>query len=94
MTLQEPHCTEPSHPPVFRYAGQESLYKKILASLARHESSGGSPDAMMRPLIAEFSEVLARPSDFVEDGLSVQGIRRDITRIWARYCTSLRTLAI
>ena len=51
MTQQGPQCTEVSHPPVFRYAGQESLYKKILASLAKHESSGETPDAMMNLLI-------------------------------------------
>ena len=80
MTTREPQCTESSHPPVFRYAGQESLYQKILAFLAKHESSGVSPDAIMRPLIAEFSEVLAGPSDC--DGLRVQSIRRYIARIW------------
>ena len=93
MTLQEPHCTEASHPPVFRYAGQESLYKKILASLAKHESSGVSPDAVMNLLVTEFGEVLARPSDYVEDGLRVQGIRRDIASIWGDVLYKLENLA-
>ena len=93
MTLQEPHCTEASHPPVFRYAGQESLYKKILASLAKHESSGVSPNAVMNLLVTEFGEVLARPSDYVEDGLRVQGIRRDIASIWGDVLYKLENLA-
>ena len=93
MTLQEPHCTEASHPPVFRYAGQESLYKKILASLSKHESSGVSPDAVMNLLVTEFGEVLARPSDYVEDGLRVQGIRRDIASIWGDVLYKLENLA-
>ena len=93
MTLQEPHCIEPSHPPVFRYAGQKSLYNKILDSLAKHESSGVAADALMRLMIAEFSEVLARPSDYVYDGLRVQGIRRDITRIWGEVLYKFENLA-
>ena len=82
MTLQVPHCTEASHPPVFRFAGQESLYQKILASLAKHESAGITSDAMMKLLVTEFGEVLVRPSDYVQDGLRVQGIRRDIASRW------------
>ena len=93
MTLQEPHCTEASHPPVFRYAGQESLYKKILASFAKHESTGVSPDAMMRLLITEFEDVLVRPSDYVQDGLRVQSIRRDIASIWGDVFYKLENLA-
>ena len=93
MTLQEPHCTEASHPPVFRYAGQESLYKKILASLAKHEASGVSPDAMMKLLTTEFSEVLARPSDYVQDGLRVQDIRRRIASTWGGALYEVENLA-
>ena len=39
-------------------------------------------DAVMNLLVTEFGEVLARISDYVEDGLRVQGIRRDIDSIW------------
>ena len=93
MIPPEPHCTEASHPPVFRYAGQESLYKKILAALSQHESTGVSSDAMMKLLVTEFGEVLARPSDYVEDGLRVQGIRRDIASIWGHVLYKLENLA-
>ena len=92
MTTREPHCTEASHPPVFRYAGQESLYKKILAALAKHESAGVFSDVVMRLLVTEFGEVLARPSDYVEDGLRVQGIRCDIARIWGDVLYKLDSL--
>ena len=93
MTTREPHCTEASHPPVFRYAGQESLYKKILAALAKHESAGVSSDVVMRLLVTEFGEVLARPSDYVQDGLRVQGIRRDIARTWGGALYEVENLA-
>ena len=93
MTLQGPHCTEVSHPPVFRFADQESLYQKILASLANHESAGVTSDAMMKLLIAEFGEVLARPSDYVQDGLRVQGIRREIASRWGGTLYELENLA-
>ena len=93
MTLQRPQCTESSHPPVFRYAGQESLYKKFLAALAKHETAGVSSDAMMKLLVAEFGEVLASPSDYVEDGLRVQGIRREIASTWGEAFYEVENLA-
>ena len=93
MTQQGPHCTEVSHPPVFRYAGQESLYKKILTSLAKHESAGVSSDAVMKLLVSEFGEVLGRPSDYVQDGLRVQGIRREIASRWGGTLYELENLA-
>ena len=93
MTPQEPRCTEASHPPVFRFAGQESLYQRILAALSKHESAGIPSDAIIKLLVTEFGEVLARPSDYVQDGLRVQSIRRDIARTWGGTLYELENLA-
>ena len=67
--------------------------RKSWLPFAKHESSGETPDAMMGLLITEFEEVLARPSDYVQDGLRVQSIRRDIASIWGDVLYKLENLA-
>ena len=82
MTRQEPVCTEPSHLPVFRIAGQKNLYQKALAALTEHESAGVSMDDARQRLAVEFDDVLAQPSDYVSDGFRVQHIRRRVLSDW------------
>ena len=93
MTREEPYCTETSHPPVFRDRGQQTLYKKVAATLAAHEAAGASHDDLGPLLVEEFGDVFAKPSDYVGDGIRVQGLRRQIASDWGEVLYKLENAA-
>ena len=93
MARPEYYCTDPSHPPIFHYAGQASLYAKVSGAISELEPTGASPEDIVQQVVADLANVLARPSEYVMEGLRVQGLRREIARDWGEVFNRLENLA-
>ena len=93
MARLEYYCTEPSHPPIFRIAGQKTLYKTMSEAISEHETAGVSFEDMRQLLLTEFADVFAKPSDHVEEGLRIQGMRRQIASEWGEVLYKLDNLS-
>ena len=86
-------CTDPSHPALVQFPGQKGLYRQILDKVEARVRSGAQ-DADVTSLISEeVNQLLSQPTDSVEEGYRVQGIRRRVAEEWGSVFCRLENLA-
>ena len=82
MAQWEYFCNDPSHPPIIRDFTQETLYRKILRRVDEQARAGVAREDITDRIAAELIPQLISPSDSVEEGYRVQGMRRRIAQVW------------
>ena len=86
-------CTDPSHPPLVQFPGQKTLYQQILDEVVTRRCAGMDDDDTVSSISDEVMSLLSRPSDSVEDGFRLQGMRRQIAKEWGTVFCQLDNLA-
>ena len=92
MARPERFCTDPSHPPILRYPGQETLFEQVLAAATNHEREGLPQDEIVRLVSSEFIPRLTDPSSCVSEGFRLQQMREQIARDWKGIFSKLENL--
>ena len=82
MAQWEYFCNEPSHPPIIRDFPQETLYRKILRRVDEQAKARVARADITDRIAAELIPQLISPSDSVEEGYRVQGMRWRIAQVW------------
>ena len=82
MAKREYFCNDPSHPPTIRDFTQETLYRKILMRVDEQARAGAAGKGLTDRIAAELIPQLTSPSDSVEEGYRLQGMRRRIAEEW------------
>ncbi len=82
MAQRRYFCKDPLHPPVIHDFTQETLYRKILRKVDEHAGAGVAGKDLTDSVAVELIPQLTFPSDSVEEGYRVQGMRRRISDVW------------
>ena len=69
MARIECFCTEPLHPPILRYSGQETPFKQVLAAATNHECEGLPQDEIVFTNVGCFQRVVGMQVVLVLDAL-------------------------
>ena len=92
MARIERVCTDPSHPPILRYPGQETLFSQVSAAVTFHKRDGLLDEEIACLVSKEFIPRLTKPSSSVEEGFRFQQMREQIARDWQSVFYTLENL--
>ena len=86
-------CTDPSHPALVQFPGQKRLYRQVLDKIEALVRSSAQDTDLTNLLSEEVKQLLSQPTDSVEEGYRVQGIRREVAEEWGSVICRLENLA-
>ena len=82
MTQSKYICNDPSHPHIIQHFTQETLYHRILKKVDERRKAGLAGEGIVNSVTKELIPQLNFPSDSVQEGYRLQGMRRSIVRDW------------
>ena len=86
-------CTDPSHPPLFQYPGQNDLYRLVLERIRTSADAGIADADIVGSVSDEAIQLIARPNGDSAEGYRVQGLRRRVAEQWGVVLHKLDNLA-
>ena len=71
-------CTDPSHPPLFRFPGQSDLYRQVLERIRTSTNAGLHDDDIVGSVANEALPLIAQPNAGSAEGYRIQSLRRTV----------------
>ena len=85
-------CNDPSHPPIVGGLEQKTLYQQISEKVEEYVKEGVEHNEITSLMSEQVVSMLSSPSDNVNDGGRLQGMRRQIARDWGEVFCKLDNL--